>query len=63
MEMESTPPAIATWVCPEAIWLAAKAIDCSPEEQNRLMVEPATVIGSLDSTTARRARLPSCSPT
>ncbi len=37
-------------------------MDCRPEEQNRLMVMPAVVIGSLDRTTARRARLPSCSP-
>ena len=38
------------------------AMDCRPDEQNRLMVMPAVVIGSRESTTARRARLPSCSP-
>ena len=62
MEIESTPPAMATWVCPEAIWFDAMAMDCSPDEQNRLMVIPAVVIGSLESTTASLARLPSCSP-
>ena len=61
-EMESTPPAIAISVWPEAIWLDAMAMDCSPEEQKRLMVIPPVEIGSLDSTTAKRARLPSCSP-
>src|SRR5262245_38990249 len=63
IEIESTPPAIATCVCPDAICCAAIAIDCRPDEQNRLIVSPAVVIGSLVNTTARRARLPSCSPT
>ena len=61
-EMESTPPAIAISVCPDAIWLDAMAMDCRPDEQKRLIVMPAVVIGSLDRTTAKRARLPSCSP-
>ena len=58
----TTPPAIATWVWPDAIWLAAIAIDCRPDEQNRLIDKPAVVIGSFDNTTASRAILPSCSP-
>ena len=33
-----------------------------PDEQARLMVEPAAVTGSFDKMTAMRAMLPSCSP-
>ncbi|MNS67289.1 hypothetical protein D3C72_1005370 [compost metagenome] len=43
--MLSTPPATITSAFPSMIRSAAKAIDCSPEEQKRLIVRAGTVFG------------------
>ena len=45
IEIDSTPPPIVTLTPSTIILCAATAIDCSPEEQNLLIVVPGTVTG------------------
>src|ERR1017187_5467245 len=44
--MLSTPPPINASLPPLTIWYAASAIDCRPDEQNRLTVTPPVELGS-----------------
>src|SRR5262245_12373941 len=60
--IDSTPPPIAASACPMTIWCAAIAMACSPEEQKRLTVVPATVMGRPARTSATRATLLPCGP-
>src|SRR6185503_19446732 len=55
--MDSTPPPIITSTPSLMMWLAASAMAFSPEEQNRLMVNPATLTGRPARTAATRAML------
>ncbi|MOA53296.1 hypothetical protein D3C78_1767340 [compost metagenome] len=55
--MDSTPPATMMSLQPEAIWLAAMAIACRPEEQKRLRVMPATPMPRRDNTATLRPML------
>ncbi len=43
--MDSLPPAMRMWAPPARMRSAAKAMDCRPELQKRLMVMPVTVSG------------------
>ncbi|MNQ97849.1 hypothetical protein D3C85_1135140 [compost metagenome] len=60
--MDSTPPATMMSLQPEAIWLAAMAIACRPDEQNRLRVMPLVPTPSCDSTATLRPMLKPCAP-
>ena len=55
--MDSTPPATMMSLQPEAIWLAAIAIACNPEEQKRLRVMPAVPVPNCESTATLRPML------
>ena len=58
----SRPPPIAASAPPMMIWWAAIAMACSPEEQKRLTVVPATETGSPARIRATRATLLPCGP-
>ncbi|MNI57948.1 hypothetical protein D3C73_1130360 [compost metagenome] len=60
--MDSTPPATMMSLQPEAIWLAAMAIACRPEEQNRLRVMPAVPMPRRESTATLRPILKPWAP-
>src|SRR5260221_12893554 len=60
--MLSTPPPIAASTPSWMIWCATMAMARNPEEQNRLMVVPATDDGSPASMAATRATLWPCGP-
>src|SRR5208282_1063518 len=60
--MLSTPPPINASLPPLTIWYAASAIDCRPEEQNRLMVTPPVEVGSPASMAETLAMLCPCGP-
>ena len=62
MLMLSRPPPMAASAPPRMIWLAAMAIACSPDEQKRLTVVPATDAGSPARINATRATLLPCGP-
>ncbi|MOA64751.1 hypothetical protein D3C78_1909060 [compost metagenome] len=55
--IDSTPPATMMSLQPEAIWLAAIAIACKPDEQKRLRVMPAVPVPKRDSTATLRPML------
>ena len=58
--MDSTPPATITSATPQAIWPAASAMACRPEEQKRLMVMPQTLSGRPARAATSRAMLKPC---
>src|SRR5208282_4576963 len=60
--MLSTPPPINASLPPLTIWYAASAIDCRPEEQNRLMVTPPVEVGSPASMAETLPMLCPCGP-
>ena len=62
IDMDSSPPAMAISICPDIMANAAWAMDCTPEEQNRLMVSAGTVSGSPAPSETRRATFMPCSP-
>ncbi len=59
--MDSAPPAMATSPCPAMIRSAAIAMDCKPDEQNRLTVIAETLTGNPARSEAIRARFIPCS--
>src|ERR1700691_6164015 len=61
MLMDSAPPAMATSPCPAMIRSAAIAMDCKPDEQNRLTVIAETLTGNPARSEAIRARFIPCS--
>ena len=61
-EMLSSPPATMTSAPSVMTRCAARAIDCNPELQNRLMLKPAVVIGRPARSAIWRAMLPPVVP-
>ena len=61
-EMLSTPPATITAAPSVMMRCAAKAMDCNPELQKRLMLKPAVVTGSPARSAMARAILPPVVP-
>src|SRR5712692_9473682 len=61
-EMDSTPPATKISPSPAMIRCAAMAIVCSPDEQKRFTVAPATVTGQPARSAIWRAMLPPVAP-
>src|SRR6202171_1072540 len=59
--IDSKPPASATWALPVRMRSAAMAIDCNPEEQNRLMVMALVSTGRPARIAAARAMFMPCS--
>ena len=62
MLIDSVPPASIRSAWPSRIWSAASATACRPEEQKRLMVCAAMVLGRPASSTPMRATFMPCSP-
>ncbi len=61
-EMLSTPPATITDTPSVMIRCAARAMDCNPELQKRLMLKPAVLVGSPARRAIARATLPPVVP-
>ena len=62
MLMDSSPPPMAASAPPRMIWWAAMAMACSPDEQKRFTVVPATDAGRPARIRATRATLLPCGP-
>ena len=61
MLMVSVPPPIMASASPRRMRSAAIATACTPEEQNRFIVRPATLSGRPASSTPMRATFMPCS--